>query len=233
MSSRKVVALLLIAFTAFAADKKTKQKKPPPPSALDLYIKDAQKHAVEAPQGSVGSLYVPGATFESLGTDLRAARVDDLVTVLVSEQASAVATGNSTTSRATTAASAISALGGITNAKGPLANLLNTSTQWGITGSGTTSRGATLTATLSARVTHVLPNGYLVIEGDRRMLVNSENQDIVVRGVVRPSDILTGNTINSSQIAQMEIQVNGKGIVNDAIKRPFILYRLLLGLLPF
>jgi flagellar L-ring protein precursor FlgH len=63
--------------------------------------------------------------------------------------------------------------------------------------------------------------------------VNSENQVITVRGVIRPIDLDTTNTVVSARLAQMEIKVEGKGNVNDAIKRPFFLYRLLLGLLPF
>ena len=70
-----------------------------------------------------------------------------------------------------------------------------------------------LTANLSARVTHVLPNGYLVIEGTKRVQVSSENQVITVRGVIRPVDLDPTNTIASNRIAQMEIQVNGKGVI--------------------
>jgi flagellar L-ring protein precursor FlgH len=56
---------------------------------------------------------------------------------------------------------------------------------------------------------------------------------IVIRGVIRPIDLNTANTIQSAQVAQMEVQVNGKGVVGDVIRRPNILYRILLGLLPF
>jgi flagellar L-ring protein precursor FlgH len=54
-----------------------------------------------------------------------------------------------------------------------------------------------------------------------------------VRGVIRPIDLDTTNTVQSSRLAQMEIQVNGKGVVEDSVHRPNILYRLLLGILPF
>jgi flagellar L-ring protein precursor FlgH len=79
----------------------------------------------------------------------------------------------------------------------------------------------------------VLPNGYLVIEGSKTTLVNSENQVITVRGVVRPADLSNANTVQSGSIAQLELKINGRGVVNDAIRRPNILYRILLGLLPF
>jgi len=159
--------------------------------------------------------------------------VNDLVNIVVTETFSAVANGDVKTQRQSTAASNISQLAGITKATGPLANLLNTNTQTQLQGTGETSRGAVLTANMSARVTHVLPNGYLVIEGTKRVQVSSENQVITVRGVIRPVDLTSSNSISSNLIAQMEIQVSGKGVINDTIHRPNILYRILLGILPF
>ncbi len=64
-------------------------------------------------------------------------------------------------------------------------------------------------------------------------MVNSENQVITLRGVVRPADLSNANTVLSDNVAQMELKINGRGVVNDAIHRPMFLYRLLLGLLPF
>jgi flagellar L-ring protein precursor FlgH len=50
---------------------------------------------------------------------------------------------------------------------------------------------------------------------------------------VRPADLGPNNVVPSDLIAQLEVSVNGKGVVGDAIRRPFILYRVLMGLLPF
>jgi flagellar L-ring protein precursor FlgH len=79
----------------------------------------------------------------------------------------------------------------------------------------------------------VLPNGYLVVEGTKNLVVNSEHQAVKVRGVIRPTDLSPGNIISSSQIAQVEIKIDGKGVVNDSVRRPNFIYRFLLGLLPF
>jgi len=54
-----------------------------------------------------------------------------------------------------------------------------------------------------------------------------------VRGVVRPADIDATNSVPSNRLGQLEVHIDGKGVVADAIRRPFILYRLLMGLLPF
>jgi flagellar L-ring protein precursor FlgH len=233
MRFRIAILLLISAVFVSAADKK---KKPAAaePSPLERYILDANKDFTSADAAPPpGSTWAPTALFSNLGTDVKASRVDDLVTIVVNETFSAVATGDVKTARNSTAQSAITAAGGITRATGPLANLLKTNTQTALQGQGETSRGAVLTANLSARVVQVLPNGYLVIEGTKRVQVSSENQVVTVRGVIRPVDIDLANNIPSNRIAQMEVLVNGKGVVNDSIKRPNFLYRLILGLLPF
>jgi flagellar basal body L-ring protein FlgH len=78
-----------------AADKKP--KKPVEPSALDRYIQEAMSHGTPAEiQSTSGSLWSPASRLSDIGSDLRAVQVNDLVTVVVSEQASAVVTGDVT-----------------------------------------------------------------------------------------------------------------------------------------
>ena len=208
-------------------------KKEPQQSPLDLYVEDANQRAASASVVSPGSLWSPLAPLSDLAIDLRARRVDDMVTIVVSEQASAVSTGATKTSRASSASSSVTQLAGVLPAAGRLANLANLNSSTSLNGQGTTSRQTTLTTTVTARVTNVLPNGYLVIEGSRTILVNSENQVVTIRGVVRPADLGYSNIVQSSSVAQMELKINGRGVVNDSIRRPNFLYRLLLGLLPF
>jgi flagellar L-ring protein FlgH len=232
----RFVALLVLSsvFCAAASHKNKKKDQSSDPSPLDKYISDAYRD-YSSPQAahSPGSTWSQNALFSNLGMDLKASRVDDLVTIVVNETFSAVATGDVKTQRQSTAQSSITSLAGVTRAAGPWANLAKANTQRQLQGQGETSRGAVLTANLSARVTNVLPNGYLVIEGTKRVQVSSENQVVTVRGVIRPVDLDPTNTVPSDRIAQMEIQVNGKGVIGDSIHRPNILYRILLGLLPF
>jgi flagellar L-ring protein precursor FlgH len=209
-------------------------KKPADSGSLDRYINEALGRTPTGPaQNSAGSLWTPSSRLTDLGTDLRATHVDDIITVVVNEKASAVATGATKTARASNVKSSVTGLAGVKSPAGALANLANASSSSALDGQGTTSRGTSLSTNLSARITHVLPNGFLVIEGTKDVQINSERQMVTVRGVVRPTDLTTGNVIHSDQIAQMEIRVNGKGVVGDAIRRPFFLYRLLLGILPF
>ncbi len=229
---RRAIAFLCI-MASFSVAKGVKLKKDPQPSPIDIYIEEATRHATSVNPGATGSLWSPEARFSDLAVDLRANRVNDIVTVLVVESASAVSTGATKTGRTSSAKASVTALAGIPKAAATLPNLLKTSGDQQLDGNGTTSRTTVLKTTLSARVTHVLPNGNLVIEGIRNVTVNSENQTVTVRGVVRPIDLDTGNTVLSSRLAQMEIKINGKGVLGDAIRRPNILYRILLGLLPF
>jgi flagellar L-ring protein precursor FlgH len=164
---------------------------------------------------------------------VRANQIYDLVTIIVSDNSSAASTGSTNTSRKSNANASVTSLAGVKSAAGALANLANATGSQQLQGQGTTSRGTTLSTTVTAEVTDVLPNGNLVVQGQKEISVNSEKQVITVRGIIRPDDLSPANSIPSDRIARMEILVNGKGVVNDAVRRPFILYRLLLGLLPF
>lgn len=239
MKCRQMAGLVMLcagsAAHLTAAHKGKQAQQPPPEPTLEESVQAvmrAQESERQTGQ-TAGSLWSPAARLSDLSSDQRGRRVGDIITIRVNENASAVSTGTVKTARNSSVQSNVASLAGITNATGPLANLAKLGTQTALNGQGTTTRDTTLTDTVSALVTRVLPNGNLVIEGNKHIGVNSENQTISVRGMVRPIDLDTLNSVSSTRIAQMEIRVNGKGIVADSVKRPFILYRLLLGLLPF
>lgn len=202
-------------------------------SPLDQYIQEATVgRAALGQSASPGSLFQPSARLAELGRDFRANSVDDLVTVVVSDRASAVARGVANSSRKSSTQHGVSAMLGPLAAGGALPNLLGTSGDTKLQGQGETSRSNTLNTTLTTRVTHVLPNGNLVLSGVKEVVVNSERQLIELRGVIRPDDLAGGNSILSDRVGMLEVRVNGKGVVGDAVRRPFFLYRLLLGILP-
>jgi flagellar L-ring protein FlgH len=180
---------------------------------------------------SPGSLYITGGRLADFTRDLRATDVGDIVTIVVNDTASALANGATNTSRKSTVKAGINSIAGITNPR--LQNLLNTANDNQLQGQGQTTRNMTITTTISARVIQVTPNGSLLVEGTKNVGVNSEKQSIIVKGLIRPSDLTTANTIASNQVANLSIQVNGKGVVGDAIRRPHFMYRLIMGLLPF
>lgn len=215
--------------------KDDKAKVAPPPSALDKYVSEAlsRNASGQGASSDPGSLWSPTSRLQDVTHDIKAAQLDDIVTIVVSESASAVSTGTTKTARTSSAQNSITALAGLTKVAGPWANLANLGGTTTLDGQGTTSRTTTLNTTLTARVTHVLPNGYLVVEGTKLLGINTEHQVITVRGVVRPDDLNSANSVPSDLLGDLEVQVNGKGVVADAVRRPNILYRLLLGILPF
>jgi flagellar L-ring protein precursor FlgH len=231
-------ALVVLAVAAWPVLAGTKQKKPQngllqdqaPP--LEEYIRQAQAALAPEPP-SPGSIFTPGGTLADPSRDIRASRVGDLVTILVSENSSALSSGVVNTQRKSSAAASIGALGGPLRANGLWQNLANTSGNQQLQGQGTTSRQTTVTTNVSAQVVSQLANGNLIVEGKKWIVINSERQEVIIRGILRPVDLSLTNTIPSDSLAQLEVLVNGKGVVADSIKRPFFLYRLLLGLLPF
>lgn len=221
---------VLLALPLAAADKKPAAAKP---VSLDEYVQQVNKRTHQLSTASPGSLYTANGRLADGFRDVRASQTYDLVTILVSENSSAVSTGTTKTQRQSSIAASVASGLLPKNSANALNNLATTANNQQLNGQGTTTRGTTITATVTAEVTAVLPNGNLVVQGVKEILVNSEKQIITVRGIVRPDDLSPLNSVSSDRVARMEILVNGKGVVNDAVKRPFILYRLLLGLMPF
>ena len=200
-------------------------------SPIDRMIREADRFATGDSAPAMGSVYSQATLMGDAYRDLRASRIDDIITVLVSDSASAISKGTTASQRKSSASGGVKTIFGKSVAPlGDLATLSGAST---LDSQGSTGRESTLTTTLTARVTRVLPNGSLVIEGDKEVVVNAERQVIHLRGVIRTFDVSTSNTVRSDRVANLEVRVNGKGVVGDAIRRPNILYRILTGILPF
>lgn len=82
-------------------------------------------------------------------------------------------------------------------------------------GTGTISRQDILTTQVAALVTQMLPNGNMVIEGRQEVTMNRDVREVAVKGVIRPQDINSDNTIDSTQIAEARITYTGRGQMND------------------
>ncbi len=179
---------------------------------------------------SAQSLYRDGNTGANIFSDHRARAVNDIVTILVVEQSTQSRTATTKTSKDTSRTAAINDFPGLAlttrNLKAADYLKFDIAGKASHEGKGEIDRSDTLTTQIPARVVKVLDNGNLVIEGRRAVLVNDETQTATISGVVRPQDITGANTVLSSQIADAEVQVIGKGVLAEA-QRPGFLYRML------
>lgn len=217
---------ILLVTTAVAATGCTEAFRPEV-SGLEGGLGTSTKPAIttpvalpERPTPNAGALWVPGS--RQFFKDSRAHTVGDIVTVVVAETASAQTQAKTNTSRAHTQKAGILNLPWIKGMLGergiPLGatDLADTTSNRSFTGNGKTDRSDSLNASIAAVVTQVLPNGLLVIQGQREVLVNYEKQVMTLQGMIRPEDISAQNTIPSSKIAEARIAYSGKGIVDES-----------------
>jgi flagellar L-ring protein precursor FlgH len=195
------------------------------------YVGRVQEQQTQPLERTVGSLWVPSDVSE-LSTDYKARKLNDTVVILVAVQTTAAQSGGVNSSRAFTTSSAITGLAGQINTAGlnPLFNANSTTT---LKGSGSTNSSTQFTTSMTAQVIAVLPSGNLVVEARRKIFMNNQHEDVTIRGVVRPNDIGPSNTIPSTALSNLEIEMKGKGIIADSTRPPNKITRAILWLLGF
>lgn len=190
-----------------------------------------------APTYANGSIWQ--ASTVALAEDGKAKRLGDIVTIVITETASASKAASTATGRTSSMSAGIPAFMGLqgagillNNLGGDLGNLIEAQAGSQFDGSGSTTRSETLNATITAKVIDVLPNGNLQIEGRRNVRVNNEDQIVTIRGTIRQRDITPENRINSVYIADAQISYSGEGIISDR-QKPGWLMNLVDKLWPF
>lgn len=174
-----------------------------------------------------GSIWTNSGRLTRMTTDVRAMRPHDLISVVVSESLAASTDGTVKNSRASNASSAVSSLFGTLHTGNALQNLVNQTSSSGLSAQGASATNSSLSTTFGGQVIEVLSNGMLVIEAARQVEFSQQTQTIVLRGLVRPEDISQQNQVLSTAISSLELEVRGKGIINDYTHRPNVLVRLL------
>lgn len=227
---KRFFILYLLLFLIFTGCASSPKLPPEPPK----YIHHEEK--IQPPTSN--SLWRDTA---SLFEDSRARRVNDLVTILVVENI----TGSGTADTSTGRESSLDA--GVTTFFGAPLNF-NTSNFFGrgntispnvkgsmksdFKGSGETTREGRLIGTITAKVVEVMPNGNLVLESRKEIVINNEKQVLVMSGMIRPEDISAGNTIQSSMVADARIYFVGDGVIQEK-QSPGWLVRILDRVWPF
>jgi flagellar L-ring protein FlgH len=191
----------------------------------NLYAKPTQKKSEE------GALWPGNTPGNFLFGDDKAAKVGDIITVTINENATSTQSATTNTAKDSSLDMQAPNVLGLPSSLG-IQNFLNMGTQFDPTvnatiansmqGTGTVTRNGTLTATISALITDIVPGGNLRIEGRRSVTVNNEEQIMVLRGIVRPQDINFDNTIPSTLIADASISYSGEGVVADEQRKGWL-----------
>lgn len=224
--------LILSAGGAGAKPKQPAAMTTPPDVALNQYI--ARVRAEKAAEIlTPGSIWSATGRLTNLVSDVKATRAHDPIAVVVSESLTASTDGTVKNQRASSASSQISALLGKLSAGNALNNLLNQNSASALNAQGQSVTDSSITTILGGEVADVLPNGMLVIQVVRQLTFNQQTQLIRLRGLVRPEDVNAQNQVPSTAITDMELEVVGKGIINDATYRQNPLVRLLERILVF
>ena len=155
----------------------------------------------------------PQLWMADLATDPKARRLNDLVTVSVIENLSATGSADSNVDKSSKADVVIPG----TQIAEQLARLFPYSSETAHKGSGATTRSTQLSATVTARVVEVLPNGDLVIEGVREVDINGDRSLVILTGVVRQFDVQSGNVVSSARIGQLQIRSLSQGLIKDSL----------------
>ena len=221
MNNILIVAALVLACAAPATAQKTqKTEKPARPAATDNYDELFARYLDAARHQTMTVAPTSAGWMNSLMSDSRARHVNDLLTVRVVESISASGTADSSLDKQSSASAGVPSLFGLEK-KLPSSidpsNLASAKASSGFKGAGTTNRASDLTAVITARVSEVLPNGDLVIEGVREIEINGDRQVVVLTGVVRAVDIAPDNSVRSTSLGQLRVRYFGRGLMKDSL----------------
>jgi flagellar L-ring protein precursor FlgH len=186
------------------------------PFIIDNSYRTARTGSVNA---HPGSLWKGASTSNTLFHDQRAGFVGDIITIKIVEVSQASEKASTGTNRSNNMEAGISNLMGLETSMFPSsvtpAKMIGASTKNDFSGSGETTRTGSLSATITARIIDILPNGNLAVEGKRELYVNNEKKEILVQGIVRQKDVAYDNSIYSTQIADAKIIYTGIGVVGE------------------
>jgi len=216
--------------SAFPPPKKTKSDSTS--AALDEYLKRARAMNLPAP-ATTGSLWVSSSPLALLAADYKAHNPGDVVVIRLIDNFSAATNGENKQSRQFSTNSAVTGLLGQIGARNRLQNLFNANSSTSLDGKGQSSMSSNVQLNLAGQVIETLPNGVLVVQASRDITVGNDRQTVFLRGLVRPGDVAPDDSVASTKISDLEVEIKGKGAVADITRQPNIIVRTLLRLFSF
>ena len=168
------------------------------------------------PPAATGTIYNPGGSFD-LFMDLRARSVGDILTIMLVERTNASKESSTSTAKASNAESSLAELAGrpITSGGLPLFNN-GFSRDTSFDGQADSSQSNRLDGSITVTVAERLPNGNLLVRGEKLITINQGEEFIRLQGIVRPVDIGPANSVPSTKVADARITYGGKGTLADS-----------------
>lgn len=227
-----IILALATPGVCFARRKKDKARPVTFQQSLDEYIRQAEL-GVANPNPTTGSIWNPNGPLAQLPRDDKAFRLGDMLTINIIEQTTAQTSGQVKAGRTFSASSGISALMGQIGPTAGLQNLFSPNSTKSLNGQAQTQSSSLLTTALAAIVVGVLPNNYLVVQAMRTVEVDNQQQQVILRGIARPSDIGPDNAIASTALSDLSVQVTGKGVISSNTRPPNVVVRAILRVVGF
>ena len=230
---RTVVLVLLLSMSNYAISICLPKAKAKSPAELraEYIARLQQQYVPAAEEHTVGSLWSPQSPLSDFSVDYKAHHLNDTITIQVAVQTTAAQSGSVDSERSFSTNSAVTGvLGQTPGATNPLLSANSSSV---LKGQGSTASNTTFATSLTGQVIAVLPNGNLVVEAKRQIFMNNQHENVTIRGMVRPGDIGPNNTVASSALSNLEIEMKGKGIISDGVRPPNFLTRAVMWLLNF
>ena len=207
------LACAVICAAVLAALSGCEQLNPRPPVDLASPIYAAPEPHVQ-PAVANGSIY-QAAQYRPLFEDYRARLVGDSITIQIVEKISATQKSTSSIDKSGKVAAAVTALPGLSANSFNRASAAGSSTN-SFSGAGTTANSNDFSGTITAVVTGVLPNGHLLVAGEKQIGVNHNVDVLRFSGQVDPKMIQAGNVVASASVANVRIEQRGRGAQADA-----------------
>jgi flagellar L-ring protein precursor FlgH len=227
-----IFLLPLVSKNLTAKDKDKRNSGVIQSESLDQYLQRMQQSALIARPPSSGSLWMDSGRLADLGADYKARHVGDLITITVVQNITATNGGSVSSTRNLSASSGISSLPAQLKTAN-VASLFSPSSAYSLAGKGQAATTSSLTTSLAGRVVAVLPSGALVIEAERELTMNNERQTVLLRGLVRPGDVAPNGAVASNAIANLELELKGKGVISEGNRPPNIIVRAILRVVGF
>lgn len=212
MSRRHVAVTAFAVLAAGCAELRTPQVEvmPPPPPQQRVIAPVGG-----APQASAGAIF-QGPAYRPLFENIRARAIGDLLTVQIQENTTARQRSNSSVNREGKLEAGIASLPFVTSPVVSRAKV-GASSSNDASAKGESGSDNVFNGTITATVVEVLPNGNLVIAGEKQVGVNQTVDSLRFSGVIDPRFIRPGNQIASTQVADVRVEFRGKGDIDRAM----------------